>query len=267
MSYSDQEHSLDSGDAVELYRWQVRSEPAICHTSGDVQQVHEGQVYTPETIDRGVRELGGRMQRQSIDITVRRDHSVAARFAAAAPDGQMRLTIFRRHRGGGQTIVYWTGRVTNVRWQGATAVLMCEPRYTTLGRALARTRFTDLCRHELFGPGCGVLADAYGLEGALMEASGNKIRASAWASKPDGYYNGGKVVVANVPRRFVLQHVGDTLTLNGPLVGAHVGTVATAFAGCPKTAEVCRDRFENLPRFGGFGYLPQRNPHDPEGIG
>ena len=53
-----------------------------------------------------------------------------------------------------------------------------------------------------------------------------------------------------------------TLTLNLPFSDLTVGDTVKAFAGCNHTTEVCDGKFANLLNYGGFPFIPQKNPMD-----
>ena len=183
--------------------------------------------------------------------------------------GEHRELQDREHRGAADvdTVLYWSGRVLTCRFEGAKAVLGCEPRFISLRRGVQTQRFTGSCRHALYGLGCGVASSSYQVQGALTAVAGNVINASVFGSQPDGYFTGGFVVLANMPRRFIISHVGDQLTLSGAVPGLKVGDSIIAKAGCDHLIATCDSKFSNLPRFGGFAYRPARNPHDNEGLG
>jgi len=60
----------------------------------------------------------------------------------------------------------------------------------------------------------------------------------------------------------ILNHVGDTLTLLTAMAGLAVGQSVTAFAGCKRTLLDCDTKFNNLPFFFGFEWIPAKNPFD-----
>jgi hypothetical protein len=51
-----------------------------------------------------------------------------------------------------------------------------------------------------------------------------------------------------------------TLVLYEAVPAGAVGDAATVWAGCEKTLAVCKGRFANDARFGGFPFLPERSP-------
>jgi len=65
----------------------------------------------------------------------------------------------------------------------------------------------------------------------------------------------------------IVAQSGDDLQLLLPFPQSAVGREVILFAGCDHTPEVCDDKFDtpedtdsNLINFGGFAFVPTRNP-------
>ena len=71
--------------------------------------------------------------------------------------------------------------------------------------------------------------------------------------------------VAGVPR-MITNHSGDTITLSAVLPGLAVGVALEAFAGCDRTFATCQSKFGNSLNFGGFPWIPAKNPFAGDSI-
>lgn len=76
---------------------------------------------------------------------------------------------------------------------------------------------------------------------------------------------GALVRVAGVPR-MILAHSGDSVTLSALLSGLAVGVAFEAFAGCDRTLATCQAKFGNAINFGGFPWIPAKNPFTGDAI-
>jgi hypothetical protein len=58
----------------------------------------------------------------------------------------------------------------------------------------------------------------------------------------------------------ITTHVGDTITLTNAFRSLAQGNTITVSAGCAHTPEICKSKFGNAARYGGFAYVPNKNP-------
>jgi hypothetical protein len=72
---------------------------------------------------------------------------------------------------------------------------------------------------------------------------------------------GGYVATGNDYRMVVAQS-GDVLTLLIDFAAPMLAQAVTVHAGCSHLIAVCHSKFANAIRFGGFPYIPKRNPFE-----
>jgi uncharacterized phage protein (TIGR02218 family) len=87
----------------------------------------------------------------------------------------------------------------------------------------------------------------------------------AFLSQSTGWLTGGYLRVGGVPR-MITQHSGDTVTLSSVLPGLAVGSAFEAFAGCDRSFSTCQSKFGNALNFGGFPWIPAKNPFAGDSI-
>jgi len=266
MSYANNENSIASGRPVELYRFALGAR-RWTFTSGLSPVVYQSETYTPVTIRRSGIEQGNEINRYSIDITLPRDNALAALFISSPPEGVMSVTLYRYHvtDTANEVIVFWKGRVGGARLSGSELVLKCEPIATSLKRIGLRARYQLICRHALYSAGCGALKENFMVNGAVAAVSGATIEVAAAASKPDGYFVAG-MLATNEGQRMIVGHTGANLTMVAPMPSLAIGDSVRLYAGCDHSMSTCLDRFSNLDNFGGFPYIPQKNPFSGDAI-
>lgn len=75
-----------------------------------------------------------------------------------------------------------------------------------------------------------------------------------------------KTTVNGGYRRAIVAHDGATLTLATPLPPLALADIkqrrVTLFAGCDYTMPTCKGTFNNVARFGGYPYIPIKNPFE-----
>lgn len=149
---------------------------------------------------------------------------------------------------------------------------------------------------------CGVKAEALAEDGywkfredglvATISPDGTTLNIPEAANKPDGWFAEGYLVLGgvytqqsgnddHVPRavgnplagmqvygglrRSVVSHVGTVIKLAAPLPpGDYTGMNArvTLYAGCNGALQTCKQKFNNVARFGGYPYIPIKNPFE-----
>lgn len=266
MSYAAQENSVASGRPVELYRFALGAQ-RWTFTSGQTAVVYQSETYSPVPIRRSGIEQGHEINRAGLEITLPRDNPLAGLFIASPPEGVVSVTVYRQHAGDPalETIVLWKGRVGGARLSGSELTLKCEPVATSLKRTGLRARYQLICRHALYSTSCGALKDLFRVDGTVSAVSGATVQVAAAASRPDGYFVAG-MLETNDGSRMIVGHAGITLTLVAPMPSLAAGQTARLYAGCDHSTATCKDRFANLANYGGFPYIPRKNPFSGDAI-
>jgi len=268
MTYNAYETSLDLGTPVELFEF-IQGLQRWNYITGATPIVRLGQTYTPMPVRRDRIKQTNDIFKDSLKVTFPRDDAFASQFLGFAPEEVTTLTVLRGHYGDpdNEFIVYWKGRVVGAKASGNEITVECESVFTSIRRPGLRARFEYGCRHALYGARCGVNREAYKLEGAVTAIAGGLNVSVAGASlSPNGYYTGGMLVAPGGGSRFLVAHTGDVVTLNRPLASLAGGQVVAIYPGCDHLRTTCLNKFGNLDNFGGFPFIPQRNPFDGSSI-
>jgi len=265
MSYTQLEASAHDGAPVELYRFAYGTNRWTL-TSGVRPVTHEGDTYVPTALQRGGIEQSNELNRAALEITLPRAHALVGLFVAAPPEGVVSVTLFRFHGPRPEEVItLWKGRVAGMQLAGARAVLRCAPVSTSLKRTGLRARYSLSCRHALYSPGCGVIRDSFRTPGMVLSVTGTTVRVAAAASQPDGYFVAGLVSTPD-GQRMIVGHTGEELSLIAPLPVLAAGMSVDLFAGCDHATATCQARFNNLAHYGGFPFIPGKNPFAGDAI-
>lgn len=139
-------------------------------------------------------------------------------------------------------------------------------------KALERTigwQYTATCRHKLFSTAsaghigyCGVSASSFTHTGAVSSVETNKWKFTTGLSNPDAYFSAGVLTWTTGNNAglscTVKKHASGQLELFIPTAFTiQVGDTFSIQAGCDKTLETCKTKFDNVNNYGGFPHIQQ----------
>lgn len=277
MSYAGQEESVELGRPVELYLFQSLTE-TFAYTSAPESITFNATTYTPKAISRSEPSIRGSTADSDATLTVTLPigDPLAQRYVSGVPAGQDELTVYRRHSNDGptpETIVFFEGLVDSMAVRGNEALIAVRPQSSKFRRTTPKRKFQAPCAHVLYDLGCGisdsdpnfafpVVVTAISADGATVTVSGTGLSAQA-----SDFFLGGVLRQGGVDRRMVLTQNdlgGDVMevTVLIPFQDLSTGTNMTLLAGCDHSVTTCRDKFDNVDRYGGFPFIPTKNPFD-----
>jgi len=279
MSYDTIEASTAEGRPYFLYQfiegvevWRFTSRAQVWTSAGsngaeitwNAAAVAHGDVVQTSEIERA-----------RLELTWPLSHPFARRFLTPLGSTPVTLTIFRGHEQVlGETVAHWKGRVVGAEVEGQRIILTCESVFSTLRRAGVRAKYQRLCRHALYGRGCGLDISLHWQTATVTAVSGTAVSLPEASAHPEGWYRGG-VLRFGSQLGFVTGHAGPTLTLARPMpdlvaslaapeldpeTGAPLPVLVDLAPGCDLRAATCAAKFANLANFGGFPEIPGRNP-------
>jgi len=281
MSYASIESSSAEGRPYFLYQfaegdqvWRFTSRAAAWTSAGSGGTAIN---WEPAAVAHGDVVQTSEIERGRLELTWPLSHPFARRFLEPLGNTTVTLTIFRGHEQVlGETVAHWKGRVVGAEVEGPRLLLSCESLFSTLRRAGVRAKYQRLCRHALYGRGCGLDIALYWLTGTVTAVSGGGVSVTIpeAAGQPDGWFRGG-VLRFGPQLGFIIGHTGLVLTLSRPIpelaaafvtpeidqeTSAPLPVLLDIAPGCDLRATTCAAKFGNLPNFGGFPEIPGRNP-------
>lgn len=260
MSYATLESSVNSGQPIELYQFNTEGS-YVYLTSNAVEVVYAGNTYVPSSVTRDRIKQSTDAFKNDVALTFPRTNEFALGFITYAQDLITTLTIFRGHLGDNDYKTYWKGRVLGAEATNNEVRLICESIFTSLRRTGIRARYEYTCRHALYSQGCGVNKTSFDFSGNVdsISSDGSTLTISEAGLQVDGYFTGGYITVNGVSR-FITEHTGSNLVLNSPFIDIAVGDSTVFYAGCDHTKATCNSKFSNVVNFGGWSYIPTKNP-------
>lgn len=261
MAFKDFELSRYGGRPDEFYQFSLVGGPTYRYTPMRLPVQHLGQTYQPKAIRKSEftwkKDFSGE---DSMTIEVQADLELLKHFQIIVPRKTMFVTIFRKHRGDpeGEAVPVFFGRVRGVSKEGAKAVITCDAFHAMTKRGGLNWWYQVTCNHFLYDGGCGLIKDDWKVTGTVSSLNGTTLVSPMFASKPNGYFKYGHVETV-IGDWFIIDHVGDTVTLLHAMEGVSVGEFISGYAGCDRTLNLCWDRFNNGLNHLGFTWSPADN--------
>lgn len=273
MTYSLIDASVSSGSPAELYRFVYFDQKyRYCTLDGgvgpfDYKIAGATETFTPTSIRRGAIEVTEEMSRNTLEITMPISSAVPQLFLSAPPDGVVSVTVYRFHLTdtADEYITEFKGRVIATTFQDDEATLICEPIFTSLRRPGLRKYYAPQCVHELYGNGCNLLRDDWEVASSVIGESGNVLTVSAIASYANDWFTGG-VFRCGTVRRLIVDSNATTITLLNGAGKSLMGQACILLPGCSHLRSDCHNKFNNVPNYLGFDWMPLRSPYGSDNV-
>jgi len=122
--------------------------------------------------------------------------------------------------------------------------------------------YSSFCNNTLFDSRCGLNKNDYLVETVVATAdNGSSLASSIFGSYPENYFTNGYVEY-NGEYRMITYHspADNKIYLHAPFDDDVNNKKVRVYPGCDKTAQTCKNKFNNLENFLGFPYIPNKNP-------
>lgn len=273
MSYSATEASTQDGKPVYKFLF-TQGVTEFRYTSAAYFISDSAGTWEPVSIQASSIQQTGEMAKNGLKVVLPRDNKLAQTFLGKVPETTTSLTIYRGHDETDLSdfAVVWKGRIASVEADGDQLTMDAEDIFTSMRRPGLRARYQKGCRHALYSEQCGVNDYDYAVSASIIAESGFTVTVtgiidSAGDSSAnqfeDGYFNGGIIETTDGSKRYILRHVGETLTLLSAFNTLDIDSVeqeVTLYPGCLHNTSDCKNKFNNLNNYGGFPYIPGKNP-------
>jgi hypothetical protein len=232
------------------------------------------------TIKRGSPTLNPREQRtQKIVLEAPADERPFSDFSAVLPARRLNVSITRIQLDESQLgfgspaygspeppilpnvgFIIFEGYVTSIAFKGRTCSIDVNPDTEQFNREVPRYKYQSLCNHVLYDAECAVDKNLFKQQGLVNAVVGNTISVGGFTGTA---FTGGYVQnLAGTDYRMIIEHNADVFTLLLPFAENPLGNDVIAFQGCAHDVTTCRDKFSNVDNFGGFPFVPTKNPFE-----
>lgn len=171
--------------------------------------------------------------------------------------------VIVRVMSGSGVLLFW-GRVKDVEFSAdkGDATIKLATLGSLLKSKIPNRTYSRGCSFECFSSECGLNKDEFKLTilGSECEFGSDLMSIkSPKINKPDGYFNNGYVEV-NRQMSYIISSKVNEIRLMFPLSDLNSSAVIHCYAGCDKTLNTCKNKFHNGLNYGGFAFVPDKNP-------
>lgn len=268
MAFQTNEISLEGGSPIELYELNIDQE-TFYFTSSEEPFEFVNHVYDPVEVSRSTITVGTEERTQTISFNLPTAHPFVQKFVDVVPGKKATLTIFRFHRydtAPQERVTMFKGLVQSVAFtkNAEVAKVAVMPLTGSLGRQIPRVTYQGVCNHVLFDARCKVDAGSFEYVGNASAINGDLITVDGLlGAKGAGWATGGFIQDdAGSDFRLILSQATNDVRVLIPFSNQTpiIGTDVSVFAGCAHTLAVCKTKFNNVINYGGFQFVPTKNP-------
>ena len=257
MAYSDKIGKIQASAFAELFEISANN-TTYYYTSHAQAVTWGGHSYLARSIKRGELSFSDRLRSVRVQVSAPLD-APFLQYIANAPPELAKVKITRKFLDSSDAVQIFWGYAISITIADNIASVECESETRMLRNKIPKWVFQAYCNHMLFDSHCGLDAADFAVDATVSDVTGSTITAAVFATFAAGYFILGHVKFQN-DIRLVTNHVGAVLTLQIPFPNLAVDGVVTAYPGCDKSFEMCRDRFNNLPQRLAFDNIPSSNP-------
>ncbi|EPO8089429.1 phage BR0599 family protein [Pseudomonas aeruginosa] len=272
MSFDSRETSLAAGTPIRLYefsrgvlRWLYNSSDRDISVGTQVYRTVRGGIS-----DNGIRQSGVSKQ-DAFVITAPADIEVAQPWRGGRPSAEIYLRVLDMHYGDGEIVHRLTASISSVKWPRLdSCTITCLDIESSMERPGLIDTYSRTCTTTLYSTQCGVDRNLHRVETTIQSLTGMAISSGAFASYPDGWFNGGYVEWSigsgEYDSRHIETHVGSELQLLGGTAGLAGGQAIRVYPGCDFLAGTCDLKFDNLPNLRAVPHMDGKSPFDGEQV-
>lgn len=270
MTFAPIETSTEDGNVIELYTFTFGGSTDR-FTSYNRDITFAGFAWQATQISRSALEASVEDAINELKITVPQDNVIAQQFISNVPGRVGSVTVEKGHADdpAEERVILFEGFIAQVGFDAdLVATITCKPQTNVFKRAGPRFTFQGICNHVLYDERCKILrtgdpAGEFLLTGTVTSVVGNNIDVAGVSAAGAGFFDGGFVKApagGDDDARLVLSSSGDTLTLLLAFSVEVIGTDVDVFAGCTHDLAICESKFDNVINYGGFPFVPRKNP-------
>lgn len=228
------------------------------------------EVYEARVVGRSEFKDTAQYLKDTIEVTFALMDPIAQHFLQSPVDYAGRIECYSKDEAGNYE-TEWRGTLKDVKPDDKQCKLVFNSVFSANRTVGARPVFQRNCRHTVYSLACGLSFDDWKIAGNVTDISDDALTLTIAeaATKPNGYFNSGVIVMPDGTMRAIRQHVGTTISIvrySPSLVEAWneaAGDPVPVFIapGCSQSMQWCEGTFGNHLQYGGFLNIPLRNPN------
>ena len=262
--YETFDESQHSGAPIEGFEF-VGTNETWRYTSSTEEQVINGLTFTPATISREPVDAGTQEDDLlDLKINLRSDDPMMREYAYGLAPPNLELTLYRVYVGSdfaADWVIYWKGPVAAFSVTGANATVRIPSVFSNaLGAAVPNYFWQRSCNHVLFDARCALSRASNKTTSTVVSFSSSFVTIAYVLHATNELAAGELVDLITGERRHILSNVAGQIKINYPFKNIAVGDNIEVTLGCDHSYTTCKDKFTNSANYGGFPFVPDRNP-------
>jgi len=226
------------------------------YCSGSDNVVFSSMTYLASPITRT--EIGLELNSSDVRISVPIEMKPFTDFVVSSPSVELTLTLIDYSSGyqvfqGIMTKIEFdrTSGLAEVTFQRKESFFDSEVPYRTYGTS---------CSFGLYSAECGVAQASHSIttNGFTFSVNRREVTIPELSGYPDGIMSGGYLRTNYGESVYILRQSSVMLYLDQPIINLPVNI--SVIKGCDKLFTTCKDKFNNSLNFGGFPFIPIKNP-------
>lgn len=265
MSYSAKDRSVSSGAPIECYAF-VASHKTWRYTSYHKQITVAGAVYDPLPITRTALETGSVIDSVvTMDFNIPFDSELAKTFCFMISPKTLIVTVRRVHEGDDYATDYkveWIGEIIGTasvdRWATIKTASLLQ---TKLNSNLASVYYQKVCNHVLYDTRCKVNRASFTASAIVTKIQSQIITVDNMFFPADTLVAGEMVNTRTGELQGIISNSSNVIRIGYPFFDLVVGDTVELTQGCNHLRlGDCKARFNNVPNYGGYDFIPEVNP-------
>lgn len=215
-----------------------------------------GTLCVPTVVKRSEIQLTENVVKGQVNFSFLRINSFAKRCLETLFEDSVFVIIYKN------STSFWQGRLLSSSLQGNYIILTCDSGEKSTSRIPSGAKFSEHCWKILYSANCGVNKENFKSTYTIVSVSGLEIFFPI--TEVDNYFFGGIVEFAGQKRRITFQ-TSTGIKISEKFTGITPSGLIDLYPYCNLTGVGC-SAFGNLINFGGFEYIPFKNPMDKTGL-
>lgn len=267
MTFDARETSVEEGNIIELYEFRQGAQ-ITRFTNFNRTVTFNGSSWTQTQIGRENIEKAIESSVQDLKIFCPLDNPIASQFIRNIPGQVVTVKIYRAHFDDPteEQLIVYDGFIAEAEFDGdLQATLTLQPFTSQFKRTAPRFTYQGLCNNVLYDAGCKVIRGNFTHVGLVsaVDLTLRTITVNGLGGQGGDWAEGGFVAFptgGKDDQRLILSQSSDTVTLLTNFAEDVLGTTVDVFAGCAHDIGTCQSKFNNVVNFGGFPFVPVKNP-------
>jgi uncharacterized phage protein (TIGR02218 family) len=158
----------------------------------------------------------------------------------------------------------YTGFINSAENDEVLTTFTCNTNEIESQNTIGQYRYSRLCPNDLYNHKCNVIKEDYTFKTTITGISDQKTSFQVTDSNgigalPEDFFKNG-FIQGDTFSSTINKHTGLNIKVNHPMKILKIGDTINLVAGCNRTSDDCKNKFNNFENFFGSEHVPNSNP-------